>query len=276
MSREKEMIFCVAPNGARLGKSDHDALPIEADELVQCAKDCLEAGAAMIHLHVRDHEGKHILDVAGYQKAIAAIRSELGDEIVIQVTTEAVGQYNNSEQMALVRSLKPEAVSLALRELVPDEAAVPAFKEFWQWMVSERIWPQIILYSASDVERCLALRNDGVFGDEKLSLLFVLGRYGQQVAEPKELLDFLRVIEGHDGIEWSACAFGPHENACITTAACLDGHARIGFENNRFMADGTVAKDNASLVNQAVKAASLVGRVPMNARKIRERYGVLN
>ena len=52
----------VAPNGGRKTKADHPALPLSADELARTAAECLERGASMIHLHVRDADGKHILD----------------------------------------------------------------------------------------------------------------------------------------------------------------------------------------------------------------------
>ena len=54
--------------------------------------------------------------------------------MVIQVTTEAVGRYSPAEQMATVRALRPEAVSLALRELVPDAASEPDARAFFSFM----------------------------------------------------------------------------------------------------------------------------------------------
>lgn len=263
------MLFTVAPNGARLGKNDHAALPISPDELADCAKDCADVGAAMIHLHVRDQAGKHLLDADGYRDAISAIRKKMGDQIVIQVTTEAVGMYKNDVQMALVRDLKPEAVSLGLRELMPEGGDEKEFGIFWNWLHSERIWPQVILYDDSDVLRLIDLRNRGILGNEHLSVLFVLGRYGKQQAEAFELLSFLNAIEGQVALDWSVCAFGAKENACVTAAACLGGHARVGFENNRCLPDGTVALDNAQLIKQAVISAGLVSRQPISAHDLR-------
>ena len=75
----------------------------------------------MIHLHVRDKEGAHTLDVGRYRDAISAIRDEVGDDIVIQVTSEAVGIYNADQQIEMVVELQPEAVSLAIREIVPGK-----------------------------------------------------------------------------------------------------------------------------------------------------------
>src|SRR3546814_7868518 len=77
----------------------------------------------------------------------------VGDRIVIQVTSEAVGLYGPDEQMAMVRGLEPEAVSLAVRELIPDAAQEDAARDFLAWLVGAGILPQYILYAPEDVER---------------------------------------------------------------------------------------------------------------------------
>ncbi|HSK39616.1 MAG TPA: 3-keto-5-aminohexanoate cleavage protein, partial [Arenibaculum sp.] len=110
----------VAPNGARRTRADHPALPMTAGELAAAAAACLDAGASMMHVHVRDRAGRHVLDAGLYRDAFAAIRAEVGDRLVLQATTEAVGRYAPAEQMALVEDLRPEAVSMAVRELIPD------------------------------------------------------------------------------------------------------------------------------------------------------------
>ena len=95
-------------------------LPISAGELAETTAACRDAGAAMIHLHVRDREGRHLLDADAYREATGAIRGAVGSDLVIQVTTEAVGRYKADEQAAMRRATMPEAASLALREFVPE------------------------------------------------------------------------------------------------------------------------------------------------------------
>ena len=77
----------------------------------------------MLHLHVRDTNGAHSLDADTYRHAIDAVRNALGDRLLIQVTTEAAGKFLAPAQMALVRELRPDCVSLAIRELVPTRPA---------------------------------------------------------------------------------------------------------------------------------------------------------
>lgn len=253
------LIVAVAPNGARKTKADHPALPVTTDEIAAAAAACREAGAAMIHLHVRDRDGAHLLDAEAYRRATEAIRREVGDDLVVQITTEAVGRYGPAEQMAVVRAVRPEAVSIAIREIVPDEAAEPAAAEFLAWLARERVMPQYILYSAEDLERFRGLRRRGLIPGERPFALFVLGRYARgQRSLPADLLPFVNPLPVD--IDWAICAFGPWENACALAAAALGGHVRVGFENNTQLADGRTAPDNAALVAQVAAGAALLGR----------------
>ena len=113
------LIVIAAPNGARLGKRQHAAVPLTPTELADEATSLVESGVSILHLHVRDKNGDHTLNAAIYREALAAIRKKVGDRLVAQVTTEALGRYDRHQQMTLVRKLQPEAVSLALRELCP-------------------------------------------------------------------------------------------------------------------------------------------------------------
>ena len=141
------LVLAVAPNGARKSKNDHPALPMTAPEIARCAAECVEAGATMIHLHVRNRQGRHILDAGAYREAITAVRREVGERLVIQVTTEAIGLYRPEQQMSVVRDLHPEAVSLSLGELLPDPTHEKPAAEFLTWLRDEGILSQFILYS---------------------------------------------------------------------------------------------------------------------------------
>lgn len=267
------LIVAVAPNGARKTKADHPAIPIQPDELARTAARCRDAGAAMIHLHVRDGAQKHSLDADAYRAAIDAIRREVGDGIVVQMTTEAVGIYRPEEQMAAVRAVRPEAVSLAVREFCADEADEADFAAFLAWLGTERIMPQYIVYSAEDVRRFAELRRRGVVPGARPFLLYVLGRYtAGQKSVPADLVPFLNAAEGQE-LDWAICAFGRLEGACALTAAALGGHVRVGFENNMLMADGTVAPDNAALVGQIAIGSRLAGRTLADACATRELLG---
>ena len=186
------VVVAVAPNGGRKTKTDHPALPVTADELARVAAECLDRGASMIHLHVRDAHGLHCLDPEAYRAAIARICDEVGDRLVIQITSESLGLFAPRAQMAAVLDANPEAVSLALRELAPEKEDEKSFGEFLGKLKQRRIWPQIILYTPDEAERLGAMRKRGLIPYEQLSVLYVLGRFTlTRTAAPADLLPFL-------------------------------------------------------------------------------------
>lgn len=261
-----------APNGARRSQADHPALPITPAELAANAVALRDAGVSILHLHVRDEHGKHTLDAGRYRDAIAAIHDRIGDDLVIQVTTEAVGIYRTDQQMAVVRELRPEAVSLALREICPAAGDEAALADFCAWMKNETIWPQYILYSVEDVQRFEALRRRGVFADAAPFVMLVLGNYANGVAGTVAELDELLAVADFDAIPWAVCCFGPNEHAVMLAALERGGHVRIGFENNVVMADGSPAADNAALIRQFTAAAVAGSRQPASSAEVRATF----
>jgi len=242
------LVVIAAPNGARLEKAGHAGVPLTTAEIAECAEQLVEVGVSVLHLHVRDEAGGHVLDAGRYRAAVDAIREQTADRLVIQVTTEAVGRYDRWQQMALVRQLRPEAVSLALRELCPDAAAEAEAGEFFRELIETGTWPQFILYSPAEATRFERLRREGFFGAANPFALFVLGRYSDSVqGDPAELDSFLSAFEA-GAFPWAVCCFGSTEAEAAKRAAGAGGHVRMGFENNRTLPDGTLARDNAQLV----------------------------
>lgn len=168
---DNPMAICVAPNGARKTHADHPAVPVTPQEVAEGAVRWREAGAAMLHLHVRDRNAGHVLDADLYIESTKAVRAAVGDDMVIQITTEAVGKYSAPEQMAVVRAVKPEACSLAVRELIPDAAHEKDAATFLEELVGWGCAPQYILYSPEDVDRPArpaAARHHPGHADERL------------------------------------------------------------------------------------------------------------
>lgn len=261
------LIITVAPNGARKTKKDHPALPITPEELAVEAFNCMNAGAAMIHLHVRDQHDGHILDVGRYREAIIAIKETCGDDMIVQATTEAVGMYSAEQQMALIRELKPQAASFAIKELVPLGQEQGA-KEFFLETAVLDILPHYIVYSAEELQRFHELVDDGIIPKKNAFLLFVLGRYSaDQISRPVDLLPFLNMLK--PGFAWSICAFGALEHAAASAAIAMGGHVRVGFENNLYLKNRTVAPNNADLVRQVTDVAKAVGRSIAKANEVR-------
>jgi 3-keto-5-aminohexanoate cleavage enzyme len=265
------LILTVAPNGAYKTHAQHPAVPIDAEAIARTARQCLDAGASMMHMHVRDLDGVHSLDVHAYRTATAAVRQSVGQELVIQITTEAARVYAPPAQMAVVRELRPEAVSIALRELYVPQVPENELSTFFRWLANAEIMTQVILYDEADVRDWNALCARGIIPDAKWFLLFVLGRYSAgQTSSPADLLPFLQAQDGKH--PWAICAFGAQEHACAIAAAAFGGHARVGFENNLLLRNGATAPDNAALVRQVTEGAAVLGRPLATADWIRSQF----
>lgn len=258
----------VAPNGARRTKADHANLPMTIAEIASEVARCAEAGASAAHVHVRDSDGVHILNADLYRDVTAAIAREAGSEIVVQATTEAVGHYKPHEQIAMVRDLKPRAVSVGLREVLPDEDAVTAAAEFYAWCHAEEIAVQHILYDAADLHGFLEFVRRGVIPGSRWSVLYVLGRYTtNQKSDPNSLREFLDVMdqaEERDAMTWMMCAFGEGETASAAAAMALGGHPRVGFENSLWAPDGALMSGNDAVVARIRLIADQLGRPATN------------
>lgn len=244
-------------------------LPISPQEIAECAEAVLEAGASILHLHVRDPVGGHTLDVGAYRRAISAVRERVGDRLIIQATTEAQGLYAPDQQMDMVRALKPEAVSLALREIVPGGELSMKVRELFRWMRGEGIFPHIILYDARDLKILEQYAEARLFGDNLPFLLFVAGRYVDETNAKHNPFAYFTSRVDSLKFPWAVCSFGAEEHKAADFAARNGGHIRVGFENNLWRPDGNLAHDNAELVAFARSKAEKAGRGIMLAADVR-------
>ena len=258
------MILSVAPNGGRLQKSDHAALPLSIEELVVCARACRDAGASLMHFHVRDGEGRHSLDAGLYREALAALKKEQGlptsnpissGGLLLQISSEGLGRYSPCEQARCVFESGCEFASVSVREMTADGMATA--RSFYEEARERAVHLQHILYTPSDAAGLGRMVEEGVVGREGLCLLFVYGSYGEGVGGLPPLDIFLQeCLKPFCGEEplWFLCSFGKGEQACLLEAARGGGHARVGFENNLVRCDGSLAASNAEQVASLVAA----------------------
>ncbi|MTI16123.1 3-keto-5-aminohexanoate cleavage protein [Rhodobacteraceae bacterium RKSG542] len=256
-----KMIMC-APNGARRTKADHPSLPVTIDELVITARSTFAAGANALHAHVRDKDGKHVLDAGLYKELLEQLHQDAPD-LVVQITTEAVGEYDPLAQIGVVEQVMPEAVSVALSELTSDPSLEEEASRFYHFAKEAGIAVQHILYSADDLKKLVALQESGFIPNGYGSHLYVLGRYSTtQESDAADLLSFLNHRETLSELHqapFTLCAFGRRETLCLAAGMSLGAHARVGFENSIWHADGKIARDNAERVGAISKLRELIG-----------------
>lgn len=245
----------LAPNGARLTKADHPALPMNPAEILETTQACQGLGVDGLHLHLRDAQGKHLLDADAYADALDLFRTEMPG-FPVQITTEAVGIYDPDHQRHVALNAGADMVSASVRELCRDEHDVT--RAFYGDCARRGIAVQHILYDVEDAALLTRVLDEKLLTAPDLQLIFVLGRYAVgQKSDPADLDPFLDWLKA-TGLtpDWAVCAFGQNETPALLRAIQAGGKCRIGFENSRQNSDGSVAKDNAQRVAELRNAQS--------------------
>ena len=265
-------MIMVAPTGARKTRADHAALPLAIEDTVNEAALCHAAGACALHAHVRDADNEHTLDAGLYRELIDAMQTQLPD-MLVQITSEAVGRYTPREQVDCIQAVTPQMASMCLREITADFTDTGLAREFFTWCVDAEVHLQHILFSADELARFFEYRDEGVIPETHRCLLFVLGRYNENFqSSPEELDPFLdQDLAGYD---WFTCAFGNHEQDCVMRAIEAGGHARVGFENNLFLPNGELAANTAELVSSLAARMQATGYSSASGASARSDLGV--
>ncbi|WP_087025678.1 3-keto-5-aminohexanoate cleavage protein [Thaumasiovibrio subtropicus] len=234
----------VAPNGAYKTKRDHVAIPMTLAEMCAEARQYADLGAAMVHVHVRDSAGEHTLDLPLCQHWANELQRTVGQDILVQLTTEAAGKYGAEEIAHFIAHIEAPAISVAISELFVEQHDTERGAEALQKAASRGTLIQYIVYSVADLKRYHALLAAGTLPHCPHHVLVVLGKYSEgKQASPDELTSFLRLPMPNS---WAVCAFGDDELACLDRAIAYGGDVRIGFENNLLDEDGLVASSNVA------------------------------
>ncbi len=256
MKRARPKIM-VAPNGARRSKTDHPALPLTLEQILATACACHRAGADGLHLHIRDAQGKHTLDVQRYGETLCAL-AEAVPTMRVQITTEAAGVFDTAAQYACLQRLAPAWASIAGREMARD---APLAARIYACAAEQGTKVQHILYSIADLHQLRRWQQDGTVGVQPLEVLFVLGAYNPpRLGRAAHLTPLLTALPQE--WRWSVCAFGAQEQACLLAAAAVAGATaadwlRVGFENNLQSPSGSPWRDNAQAVASLLSALNV-------------------
>ena len=278
------LLIASAPNGAYKTRTEHDQLPVTAAQLADTAAAVWQAGARMIHLHVRDANGKHTLDADTYKVAIESIRAKVGEDFFIQLTSEAAHVYDAEAQRRAMYAVCADGVSIALRELIrthderderDDRYDRASAKKLFHHLAAQGVLAQYILFSIDDIHRYGLLLEQGVIPAGGHSVLLVVGRYDEGKSTPDALHRMVEALRASTDqpVNWMVCAFGPHEFDCLVAATKLGGHVRVGFENCLALRCGRTAKDNRELITQLVESGNPDRRPLADAHQAREILG---
>ena len=166
--------------------------------------------------------------------------------------------------MAAIRELAPRCVSIGLREIIADDESKEAGARFLAQLTAHGTLIQYILYSVDDIRWYQQLCSDAVIPAQDNMVLLVIGRYSEPQYQADPLAEYLNALS-HAG-QWMVCAFGKEEPNVMRHAIRHGGHCRVGFENNLWLPDGSVAEDNAALITVTASAAEECGRTLVTDR----------
>ncbi len=248
---EKLPKLMVAPNGARPMKKDHPKVPVTIPETVDTAKSCFAAGAGGIHFHMRDENGKHILDSGLCKEALNELQKQV-PKMHLQVTTEAVGRYSPDVMRKLAYEVVPPGISIGIREMIPSRMPTSDDIKLYQNLTEAGTKIQHICYSPEDVDLLSDLLDRSKISKNGTWCMFVIGHYSGKVSKPEYIPPFLERLKVHEMVaDWAVCAFANEELSCLQKAIKLGGKIRVGFENSFLMPDGTIAPNNETKVKAA-------------------------
>lgn len=282
-------IITCAVTGNLVKPGMHPDLPITPEQIAKACLDAADAGAAVVHIHVRDPQtGLPSMELGLYADVMQRIRSKNRD-LIINLTTGPGGRFipsTENPQLAAPGStlMVPERRVEHIAELRPDIATLdlntmnsgpdvvintPAnVTRMARVIRAAGVKPEIEIFDSGDLNMAHDLIKDGVLEGPGL-YSFVLGvKYGFN-ATPATLA--YAVGQLPQGALWTGFGIGRQEFPMVAQSWLLGGHVRVGFEDNLYLSKGRLAKDNAELVSRArLIVESLGGSIasPKEARQI--------
>jgi uncharacterized protein (DUF849 family) len=273
-------------------------LPISPDEIVEEAHRAYEAGAAVVHVHVRNPEtGQPSADSKLFGEVLSKIKSKCN---VVICTTTGGGMGQTTEQrVAVVQTYSPELASLNAGSmnfaLFPVLEKIKEFKydwepqflsmtedfifpntfktlkEFSQYFSEENTKPEFEVYDAGMLNNLAFLIDRGLV-KKPIYIQFVLGILGGMQATINNLVflhNSAREIIGDD-FQWSVCAAGKNQFRMCNASLLMGGYTRVGLEDNLYLEKGVMAKSSAEQVEKIIRIAKEHGIKPASPDEARQ------
>jgi 3-keto-5-aminohexanoate cleavage enzyme len=253
------LIISCAITGNRTTREMNPNLPLTPVEQGIAAAEAIEAGASVIHLHVRNDDGSESHELDRFRAAVYEIQKRAPEAIIEVSTRGAVGEDIDYRGNCL--ELQTEMCSLNIGSLnIGDEVFLNDPLDVRK--LADRIYhygvePEIDIFDVGMLENALLLKKKGVIRGP-LRLLVVLGIPGGATAGYLNLVHMVNLIP--PGVHWSALGIGRFQLAIAIQAVIMGGHARVGMEDTAFYRKGELAKSNAQLVERVARLSRELGR----------------
>ncbi len=282
-------IITCALTGAGDTTAKNPAVPVTPAEIAESGIAAVRAGAAIVHIHVRDLETRlSSMNVAYYREVVERIRDS-GVDVVINLTTGPGARFvpgdpdpkiagpgstitTPERRVEHILALRPEICSLDMGSMNFGPhvfANIPAHLEQMAASVREAgVKPELEVFEAGHIQLAAKMVAAGAF-DEPQLFQIVLGVPWGAPATPEAMI-FMR-NQLPPGANWAGFGIGRAQFPFVALAAMLGGHCRVGLEDNLYLERGVLAPSNAALVEKAVRVLELTGApvaTPQQAREI--------
>jgi 3-keto-5-aminohexanoate cleavage enzyme len=269
MSSRDPLVITAAICGAEVTREQTPYLPITPEELAEESRASREAGATMVHLHVRDEAGNPTQSGDIFIDAVTRIRDRT--DIIVQASTGGAVGMTPDERLDSLRC-QPEMATLTCGTVnFGDEVFQnewPMIQVFAERMASLGVRPEFEIFDAGHMATAARLVRGGLVAGH-LHYDFVLGVPGALPASVPNLAWLVGQLPA--GATWCVAAMGRHQLPMGVAAILMGGNVRVGFEDNIFYRKGELATSNAQLVARIVRLAEELGRpvaTPEQARSI--------
>ena len=258
-----------AITGAEVTRQDNPNLPVTPEQIADAAVEAREAGAAILHLHVRDADGLPTQDVDVFRDVIERVRAKC--DLVIEVTTGGAIGMTVEQRMAPL-ALNPEMASLDCGTVnFADEYFVntlPMMRQFAAEMKDRGVRPTLECFDLSHVDASKILIKEGLV-EPPLHYGLVLNVPGGVRYDAETLAFFARRLP--PGSHWTAMGIGGRASqAAIFGSLSLGGFIRVGFEDAVYYSKGVLADSNARLVDRAARIVKESGHGIATPSDVRE------
>ncbi|WP_459129106.1 3-keto-5-aminohexanoate cleavage enzyme [Guggenheimella bovis] len=266
----EKLIITAAICGAEVTKEHNPNVPYTVAEIQREAKSAIDAGAAIIHLHVREDDGTPTQSKARFEECIKAIR-EISKDVIIQPSTGgAVGMTDLERlQPTEIEGVEMATLDCGTLNFGGDEIFVNTentIKNFGKIMIERGIKPEIEVFDKGMVDYAIRFEKQG-FIQKPMHFDFVLGV--QMTATARDLAFMVDSLP--EGSTWTVAGVGRNQFPMAALGIVMGGNVRVGFEDNVYIEKGVPAKSNGELVERVVRLAKELGReiaTPDEARQI--------
>ena len=271
-----KLIITAAICGAEVTKEQNPAVPYTGEEIVREAKSAVDAGASIVHLHVRHDDGTPTQSRDRFQECEEAILKECPNVILIPSTGGAVGMTPDERLQSTDTTPLPEMATLDCGTCnFGDEIfdnTMPTMRAFGKRMMERGIKPEYECFEMGHLDTILTMARKGEVPGAPMQFNFVLGVPGCTPATVDNLCWLVKNIPA--GSTWTATGIGRHAFTLAAPAIVMGGNVRVGFEDNLYLERGVLAKSNGELVDKVVRMAKLLGRPVANSDEAREILGL--